>query len=59
MRAAFHLRNLLLPVLLLCAMAALVAGCATTEDSDNRSEKPWNSPKSWENGLPSEMFEGR
>ncbi len=34
------------------------SGCATTE-SDNASARPWNSPKSWEHGLPSAMTEGR
>jgi hypothetical protein len=58
MRAVFHQR-MLLPLLLLFATAALVTGCATTDDAENRSERPWNAPKSWENGLPSEMFEGR
>lgn len=48
-------------VILLLLYAAVVfagAGCATTE-SDNLSERPWNAPKNWENGLPTEMFEGR
>lgn len=45
--------------LLLVALAGLLlAGCATTE-TDNLSERPWNSPKGWENGLPSGMTEGR
>jgi hypothetical protein len=34
------------------------SGCATTE-SDNLSARPWDSPKSWENGLPAGMTEGR
>ena len=46
---------LLLPV----AIAALLTGCATTDDAENVSERPWNAPKSWENGMPSGMFEGR
>ena len=45
------------PLLLLLAAVAL-SGCASTE-SDNLSERPWNSPKSWETGLPSGMMEGR
>ena len=45
------------------ALTAVVAaiglsGCATPE-SENVSERPWNTPKSWENGLPSSMTEGR
>ena len=42
--------------LLLLVLAALAAGgCASTE-SENVSEKPWNSPQGWETGLPSGMF---
>ena len=33
-------------------------GCATS-DPDNDSVRPWNTPKSWENGLPGGMMEGR
>jgi hypothetical protein len=39
------------------AVLAIVAGCAT--EPENRSERPWNAPKSWEHGLPPAMFEGR
>jgi hypothetical protein len=42
-------------LLLLVLAAAAFAGCATTE-SDNMSERPWNSPQGWENGLPSSMY---
>jgi hypothetical protein len=35
-----------------------MSGCATTE-SENASTRPWNTPKSWEHGLPSAMTEGR
>ena len=51
-----HPRALLLLLLALTVLA--LGGCATT-DSENRSERPWNSPKSWENGLPSALTEGR
>jgi hypothetical protein len=45
--------------LLLLATALLsLAGCSTT-DSENASERPWDRPQSWENGLPSSMMEGR
>lgn len=44
--------------LLLLAVALGVTGCATA-DPDNMSVRPWNSPKGWENGLPSGMMEGR
>lgn len=43
---------------LLLLAAGGLSGCATTE-SDNLSARPWDSPKSWENGLPSGMTEGR
>jgi hypothetical protein len=42
-------------LLLVLAAVALGAGCASTE-SDNLSERPWNSPQGWENGLPSSMY---
>ena len=36
------------------------SGCATTEaDMQNASERPWNSPKGWENGIPMGLYEGR
>ena len=41
------------------AFFLLAAGCATTDETDNLSERPWNAPKSWEGGLPQSMFEGR
>ncbi len=44
--------------LILTVFVVALGGCATT-DSENLSERPWNSPKSWENGLPSAMTEGR
>jgi len=50
----FHARWIFLLGLVLLA----VAGCSTT-DSQNASERPWNSPKGWENGLPSSMTEGK
>lgn len=46
--------------LVLLALAGLaMSGCASTEDSENRSARPWNAPMGWENGLPSTMREGR
>jgi hypothetical protein len=44
---------------LLAAVWGLGSGCASGRDDENLSEKPWNSPKNWENGLPSQMMEGR
>lgn len=35
----------------------LFAGCATNEE--RLSERPWNTPRSWETGLPSGMTEER
>jgi hypothetical protein len=46
-------------LLFFLALVALgLSACASTE-SDNASTRPWNTPKSWENGLPSTMSEGR
>ena len=41
-------------LLLLVMAAAAFGGCASTE-SENLSERPWNTPQGWENGLPSSM----
>lgn len=49
----------LIGYLLLAALGMLLAGCASGKDVENRSERPWNSPRSWEHGMPSSMFEGR
>lgn len=53
-RARTYLRGLLAAV-----FVGLLAGCASTDDSANLSERPWNAPKSWEHGMPAGMFEGR
>ena len=45
--------------LILGAGLLFLSGCATTDDSENLSERPWNTPKSWEGGLPTGMMEGR
>jgi len=44
--------------LLLLLVAVALTGCATDE-SENASTRPWNTPKMWENGLPSNITEGR
>jgi len=44
--------------LVLFLAALVLSGCASTEP-DNLSSRPWDSPKGWENGLPSSMTEGR
>ena len=41
-------------LLLLVLVVLAGGGCATTE-SDNMSERPWNTPQGWESGLPSGM----
>jgi len=43
---------------LLLGVVLGLAGCATTE-TENLSDRPWNTPKGWETGLPSTMNEGR
>jgi len=48
--------------LLLFGLALLTMGSLTgcsTPDPENNSARPWNQPRSWENGLPSNMMEGR
>ncbi len=46
--------------LLLLGVAAVgLSGCASTDEGDNASVRPWNTPKGWETGLPSSMTEGR
>ncbi len=44
--------------LLLLLTAIAFGGCASTE-SENESVRPWNTPKSWETGLPGGMDQGR
>ncbi len=46
--------------LALVSLSLLVlTGCATTDDTVNYSERPWNTPRQWETGLPSSLNEGR
>jgi len=56
--SATRLSRLLALGLCLVGLGLFVGGCASTEP-DNLSERPWNTPQQWENGLPPEMFEGR
>jgi hypothetical protein len=44
--------------LLAAVTMILISGC-TTNEPENTSSRPWNTPKSWEHGLPSIMNEGR
>jgi hypothetical protein len=47
-------------LLLVCGLSILgFSGCATNDDGDNASVRPWNAPKNWEGGLPSGLMEGR
>ncbi len=45
-------------VLFLAFASSLLVGCSGPE-SANKSDRPWNTPRSWENGLPSGINEGR
>jgi hypothetical protein len=56
MARLFVFRSVLLVLLASCILS--LTGCATRED-DEVSQRPWNSPKRWENGLPSAITEGR
>jgi len=59
---AFGLRRIpaLFSLLLAVSPLLLLTGCATTEDEQtNYSERPWNTPRDWETGLPSMMNQGR
>ncbi len=49
--------NRLFVLLLGLVLARWVTGCATNDE--NLSERPWNTPKSWESGLPAGMTEER
>ncbi len=49
----------MLLVLGLAAFAGGITGCSTTSESENQSAIPWNSPKSWEHGLPSGINPGQ
>lgn len=50
-------RSRRLALLLGVVIARWVAGCATNDE--HLSERPWNTPKSWETGLPTGMMEER
>ena len=55
----FRANSRWLLALLLASMVVGVAGCASNSaDSQNVSERPWNAPASWDNGLPSSLTEG-
>lgn len=47
-------------LVLLAGAWGFCSGCATGgKGDDNMSERPWNAPKDWENGLPYGMMQGR
>jgi hypothetical protein len=50
--------HIFLRILALGATTGILAGCAT-DDPDNLSSVPWNSPKSWEGPMPSTFNQGR
>jgi len=45
-------------LLLLATVSLALSGCAT-EDPENASARPWNQPRGWESGYPTQMFQGR
>ena len=46
-------------LLLAVVLGGFVTGCATTSNTENASERPWNAQRGWEHGLPSSINEGR
>jgi hypothetical protein len=47
------MKNCKVILLLVVVLASFAAGCAS--EPENTSERPWNAPKTWENGLPGGM----
>jgi hypothetical protein len=45
-------------VLLATVLVLFTGGCKTT-DPENVAERPWNSQRGWEHGLPSTINQGR
>jgi hypothetical protein len=45
-------------LLLFVAASLALSGCAT-EEPENASARPWNQPRGWESGYPTQMFQGR
>ena len=43
---------------LACSLIAF-AGCASNDQVDNVSERPWNDTQGWQGGLPSGINDGR
>jgi hypothetical protein len=51
--------NVLRLLILLAATTFVLAGCKTTAEPENASERPWNAQKGWEHGLPTGINQGR
>jgi hypothetical protein len=45
--------------LLLAAIALAITGCATPDEIENTSARPWAAPSGYDSSLPSSLFEGR
>jgi hypothetical protein len=62
-KSFINMRRLPISLVALFALAALLGfgltGCATSENEDSMSARPWNAPMGWENGLPAGMTPGR
>jgi hypothetical protein len=52
-RAYFHVGYLGL----LALLATLFVGGCASPDNENISARPWNTPKGWENGMPSNLMD--
>ena len=48
-----------LRLLLLAAAVALVFTACKSLEPENASERPWNAQQGWQNGLPSNINQGR
>lgn len=56
------MKSLLVKSLLVLGLALIAVmgnGCATPDKTENASERPWNSPQGWENGIPSSLYQYR
>lgn len=54
-----RLINLAFASMMLFAFTSLFVGCATDDNVENVSERPWNDTQGWQGGLPSGLNEGR
>jgi len=48
-----------LPCLAILGALLLATGCKNLSNEDNMSERPWNSPRSWEHGVPTGLMPNR